>query len=1124
MKFSTGKPEGFRQRLRCMLNARRTKFFMRVSFFYIAIMIGSQQFLLAHESNGQGLDKRVTIGADNETLASIVQKLKAQTDLSFVFPPEDKIEYSGITFKPSNRTVKEVLNLALDGKNLAYALQDLTVIIYETTFEQKQNKSKLEDTPSLPNSVFRVVLSVTGTVRDASTQAPLAGVNIIVKGTTKGATTDTDGKFIIEAEDNDLLVFSFIGFKTFEAPINGRNIIDISLEEDVEALKEVVVNAGYWNVKDREQTGNIDRITADQIQNQPVSNPLQAMIGRVSGLYIQQQSGVPGSNFTVQLRGRNSIGNGNDPLYIIDGVPFISKPLTSGTTSGSIIGFSGMSPLNSINPADIESIEVLKDADATAIYGSRGANGVILITTKNGKSGKVKLDINFYAGASKVTRMMDLMNTTQYVQMRREALANDEVSPTASNAKDLLLWDTTRYTDWQKYFIGGVARTNNLQGSISGGNSETQFLFNVGYEKQGTVFPGDLSANKISSRLSVTHNSVDRKFSASFAFNYGVNSSNLIATDFTRTALTLAPNSPRLYNDDGKLNWENSTWTNPLSALEQKYKSRTNNLIGNGILSYKIFEELEARISLGYNDIRLSDRQTTPSTYYDPAYQATAEYAEVYFNNSNSQSWIIEPQINYNKTFGKSQVKVLVGTTFQEQTREQFVQYGAGFSSDALIENIRAASYLSILDYTNPEYRYNAVFGRVNYSWDEKYLFNFTARRDGSSRFGPDKQFANFGALGAAWIFSNERFMEGSFFSFGKLRGSIGSSGNDQISDYGYLDTYRPGATYQGSIGLRPTRLFNADYSWEVNKKIEGGIELGFLRDRISLSLSYYRNRSSSQLVNYPLARTTGFSAIQKNLAATVENTGVEIELTSSNIIKGSFSWSTTFNMTIPKNKLVSFPNLETSSYASLYSLGEPLTIVKKFKNLGVDTQTGVYLIEDMNNDGSISFADPLAVTRFGQKYYGGLNNSHAYKNWHLDIFIQFVKQTGENYYGSIGILPGFPFNQPASVLDNRWKNPGDEATVQRLSSGFNSDAVNAFSRYAFSDATVADASFIRLKNVSLSYQFPSTWTKGIKSRLYVQGQNLFTITNYFGLDPENYNAARLPMLRTYSAGVQLTF
>ncbi|MNQ64001.1 Ferrienterobactin receptor precursor [compost metagenome] len=893
-------------------------------------------------------------------------------------------------------------------------------------------------------------------------------------------------------------------------------------------LQEVRINAGYYTVKESERTGSIAKITAKDIEKQPVANVLAAMQGRMAGVNITQTTGVPGGGFEIEIRGRNSIrSEGNNPLYIIDGMPYSSQNQNNDLLSGSIFPPSGISPLNSINPSDIESIEILKDADATSIYGSRGANGVVLITTKKGKSGKTAFSINTYSGTGKITRTLDLMNTQQYLGMREQAFANDGITEYPFWAYDVNgTWDRNRYTDWQEELIGGTAFTTSIDAAVSGGNNNTDFTIRAGNFNQTTVFPGDFEYGKTTVHFNINHIADNDKFNVSLSGNYTADKNNLLGTDLTLIASQLPPNAPALYDASGELNWENSTWNNPLRLLESKYLAKTNTLVAASAIGYKITPALEFKTSLGFTDSRLDESKTLPSTMYNPAYGLDSSISSFYTNNSGQRSWNIEPQLSWQNDYSFGTFKALAGATFQESSSESLGLNASGFSSNSLITNTAAAANILVLNDTNGLYHYNAIFGRINYSLKDKYFLNMTGRRDGSSRFGSGNHFANFGAIGAAWLFGRENLIQENcpWISFAKLRGSYGSTGSDQIGDYQFMDTYiSSGNSYQGIVGLEPARLYNPNFSWETNKKLETALELGFLQDRIFITTAYYRNKSSNQLVGIPLPGTTGFSSIQSNLEATVENTGWEWEVRTLNVQNKEFKWSTALNLSLTKNKLLAFPNLAGSTYASQYVIGEPLDIHLVYHFTGIDPQTGIYQFEDYNGDRALtSLEDRQRKVNTNPDYFGGLNNSLSYKNWQLDFLFQFVKQLGFNYNGS-GVVPGAGNNQPVSNLDS-WQ-PGETDGVQKYTAGFNDEAVNAYySYYTYSDAAFSDASFIRLKNLSLAYTLPHTWMKEANCRLYLQGQNLFTITNFNGADPETQSFGKLPPLRVMTMGVQLNF
>ncbi|MCK0115239.1 SusC/RagA family TonB-linked outer membrane protein [Gelidibacter sp. F63206] len=1047
------------------------------------------------------------------TVDQVFGLIMDQTDYNFIYEVDLFKDFPTIQVKKGIITTNKLLQKSLSFKDLDIVVtKDNTIIV-----KQKPLKNSLQQD-----------FVVTGKVTDGN--LPISGANVLIKNTNRGVVTDFDGQYSITARPTDSLKISYLGYTTLTIPIENRTIINVTLQEDATALEEVQINAGYYSTTDREKTGSIARITTKDIEKQPVSNPLAAMQGRMAGVHITQSTGVPGGGFDIQIRGKNSLRtDGNAPLYIVDGIPFGTENIGDTSISGGILPSTrgGLSPLNSINPADIESIEVLKDADATAIYGSRGANGVVLITTKKGKEGKTNFNINTYTGVGNVTRKLKLMHTEQYLAMREQALSNDGFTKFPPYANDVNgNWDRNRYTDWQSELIGGTAYSNSVQTSISGGSVSTRFLISATHYKETTVFPGDFKFRKTAANFNVNHISDNKKFEASLSGNYISDQNNLLATDLTRQAYILAPNAPEPYNLEGKLNWENSTWNNPYRLLEEKYLAKNNNLIANSTLIYRPFDNWELKTSLGFTDSSLQESKASPHTIYNPAYGYNSEMSTLLLNDAKLQSSNFEPQLSFKQEILDGLVSILVGATFQNSRRTQSGLYGWGFSNNNLINNITAASNIQALSSNNSEYRYSALFGRINFSYSDKYFINLTGRRDGSSRFGPEKRFANFGAVGLAWIFTKGKFFEEKieWLSFGKLRGSFGTTGSDRIGDYQFLNTYSlSGNSYEGVVGLEPTQLFNPDFSWETNKKTEGAIELGFFNDRLYLSTAYYRNRASNQLVGIPLPATTGFPLVTANLDATVENTGWEFELEGKIANNDNFKWTTSLNLTLPKNKLISFPNLEGSTYSNKYVIGQPLDIHRVYHFIGVNQQTGIYEFEDYDEDERITAAnDRMKLVQTTPNYYGGLQNSFSYKNWQLDFLFQFVKQLGNNY-NSFGVLPGIASNLPIDFA-NPWQQPGDESSIQLYTTGLNYEATTAYFRFLSSDRAFSDASFIRLKNISLSYTLPIIWPELTSCRIYMQGQNLFTLTTFKGADPENQSSMNLPPLRVFSMGVELKF
>jgi len=953
---------------------------------------------------------------------------------------------------------------------------------------------------------------VKGKVISSMDSSFLSGATVqIGRITTK---TNKTGEFAIGTDQKAaILKVAFLGFQSKDVSydVSSQQYYTIILEEKQNSLDETVVIA-YGTTTKRLNTGSVGKVRAVDIAKQPVANPIAALQGRIPGVEITQQSGRTGANFSVLVRGRSSIDNGNQPLYIVDGVPWLSNNLSQ-------IANGSQSAFNSLNPSDIESIEVLKDADATAIYGSRGANGVILITTKKGENGKTLIDLNAYSGLSRVGHTMPLMNTEQYLSMREEALSNDDLVPSNTNAPDLLLYDRSRYVDWKKLLIENTASLSDIQLSLSGGTDLTHFRIGSNYRRETNVYPDNDADKRFAGQVSLDHTSDNSRFFSNITINYSDDDNKLLPRDLMFDIYN-APNT-KIYEDNGELAWnENGSqvWNNPMAYTYQSFGKLTQSLISNINLGYSILKNLKVKVNGGYANDQLHEYQVYPLTSFGPLTAKTS--GESKFSESVFKSWIVEPQINYDLNTSFHRLKILLGASWQEEKLEGTIIDASDYGSEALLNTTAGAATLSTTE-NYGLYKYQSFFGRMNYTYKDKYLANLTGRRDGSSRFGPGKQFANFGAAGLAWIFSEELFVKNTlkWFSFGKLRGSFGITGNDKIGNYQFMDTYGNAKyPYDEIKGLLPQRLFNPYYEWESNKKLEFAIDLGFLNDRILFSSNWFRNRSGNQLLQYTLPTQTGFSGITKNLPAIVENKGWEFEINAINIQNPSFKWNSSFNLTIMGNKLLNFPDLETSSYASQYEIGKSLNIFKAYPYLGVNSDTGLW-------DVDLS-AGRKVIKDLTPRFYGGFGNNFQYKNFQLDIFFQFVSKDDRNYLYSLPATPGFTnFNMPVAVLD-RWQKTGDNSDIQRFYSTSGA-AGTARNNYRLSDGIFVDASYVRLKNLALNYSLPSTWIRFAniqRARVYFQAQNIFTFTGYKGNDPEVTSMIILPPLRTLTIGAQIIF
>ncbi|HWW40359.1 MAG TPA: hypothetical protein VNZ46_13670, partial [Pedobacter sp.] len=624
------------------------------------------------------------------------------------------------------------------------------------------------------------------------------------------------------------------------------------------------------------------------------------------------------------------------------------------------------------------------------------------------------------------------------------------------------------------------------------------------------------------------------QFSGSYLFD----NNQLPGKDLTETAMRLAPVAPALNKPDGSVNWApdasgvTTFGVNPIGSMSNKFSDKTGNLMSNMTLSYQILPGLEINSVLGYNKLN------TNAIYKSLLQSVPPEIApyvprSTIFTTNDINSWSIEPQLTYNRYISKGKLEMLLGTTISKNTSLGTGILAYGFSNDLVMDDIFSATSVSAQSSISSIYKYNAIFGRINYNWQDRYIINLTGRRDGSSRFGPQSQFHNFAAIGGAWIFSNEVLIKEHFssLSFGKLKASYGITGNDQIGDYRFLSLYDPiqqEIPYQGVVAYQPNRLTNPYLEWEETRKLQFGFDLGFLNDRILLNTNYYINHSSNQLRFYVLPITTGFGDIAINVADKIMNSGWDFTITSTNLQTKDFKWSSSINWSTTKSLLKSSPD---QRFSSTKIVGEPVGAIYVYHFLGVDPATGIYQFEDHNGNPT-STPDPTldatVLLDAAPKFYGGVQNSFSYKGFQLDFLFSFVKQIGQNPAFGIGVSTAGSGqgrgNQLVSLLD-RWKKPGDISTIQKFTTN-RFDVDQAFQKAIYSDAAWTDASYIRLKNVSLSWQLPGNWRKGAHLKncsLFVQGQNLWTLTNYIGLDPETKSSTTLPPLRVVTIGLKVT-
>ncbi|WP_158557167.1 SusC/RagA family TonB-linked outer membrane protein [Mucilaginibacter conchicola] len=1096
--------------------------------------------------------QKVTLNEKNTPLKKVLTKLRKQSKFDFLYTEEVLQQAKPVTVQAVDQELGTVLQQIFRNQPVTYQIEDRTV-----TIRLRGQPAADRQHPSAANQ-----MTISGLVTNKANE-PLSGASIIVKRSKRGTTSDIHGIFTLsDATADDTVLIRYIGYNTIERSLTGVKFLSINMEPTNNSLDEVVVQA-YGHTTQRLTTGNIGRVTAKEIEKQPVLNPLQALEGRIPGLLITPATGYQSGPVQVEIRGRSSINRAltSDPLYVIDGVPQtvpdmhnsnsggyslnttsneynsnLNATLSKGLDQTGLSPAGGQSPLYSLNPADIESIEVLKDADATAIYGSRGANGVILITTKKGKIGGDQLSVIVSQGIQKPTRKWDVLNTPQYIEMRQEAFRNDKITPTANNAADILLGNYNAQTDWQQYAYGGTGKWTSAQVAASGGKESTSYRISGGFNKSTSITNYSGSDQRISLSSNINTRSSDNKFNLSFSSNYSFSEN----TQINLVGVTaLAPNAPPVFDGNGNLNWleyEKAGYLFSGAEILQPYNSKTNFITNSLTINYSIFKALTARVNAGYGFSYNNQTKFLPITSLNPNLSAARTGTANYGANQTS-NWNIEPQLEYNRLVSKGTLNVLLGATSQASSSRSLLSIGNGYTSDALLRSLANAPKVIATDNFG-EYKYAGVFARINYNWENKYILNLNGRRDGSSNFADGNKFGNFGSVGAAWIVSEEKLFKAhlpKMISLLKFRGSYGITGSDNVTPYSYVSQWgnlNPVyANYLNTISpLIAQIMANSAFHWQSTKKLEGAVDIGLFEDRIDLQAVYYRNRCDNQLINFPLPSYTGFPTVVANSPANVQNSGWEFS-GSARILQGEhFTWATSFNLSLNSNKLLAYPLIELSPYRSLFKVGGSLDDIYVLRYTGVDPATGQFTYLDANQDGKITTSsnaapgtggdDMVSVVSLKPKYTGSFSQQFSYRGVSFSAFFTFRKQLG----ASVATSGGGKNNIPLYQFNHTWRNPGQtDATFARFTTAQQTSDL----QFTNSDGKYEDASYLRLQTIALGYSLPTSWVKKISMKnlsINANAQNLFVITPYKGLDPEIQGFGGLPPVRTITFGLTGNF
>jgi TonB-linked SusC/RagA family outer membrane protein len=983
---------------------------------------------------------------------------------------------------------------------------------------------------------------LTGKVIATNEPNGMPGVSIAIKGTNKGTITDAEGNYAIEVESGSTLIFSFISYKTKEIPFNGELLLNVTLEEDITDVGEVVV-VGYSAVEKKDITGSITSIKADNLKNLSVNGIDQALQGQAPGVQVTQSSGTPGGGIVVRIRGATSISATNRPLFIIDGIA-----VETGTLSGRSFGGQTDNALALINPNDIESIQILKDASAKAIYGSRASNGVVLITTKRGNNAKTKISADVQRGIIDPTHQLDLLNSTQLLELQREAVNNS--FPSTGLNPDVLglipgVTDAIN-TDWQDAVLRrGILQQ--YQVSASGGDENTTYYISGTYRNEEGV-----QLNNGFERLSLTTN-LERKFSQRFTlstnmtisrgFNKRVKGDNFLDGVYSGAIKSLPYYTP--YDENGRLIGPGSPLYpsfpnfNPVGqAVLPRFEVATVKLLGGLKGVYRINEELTLRgqVSLDYNDV--TEDQYESSQTAIGGYLLGRGYG--IFIAQTFSNVLSNLTLSYNKQLSeKHKVSGLVGAELYRSYAIGGSVQGREFASDDFTYVQSAGVVDAGSSFKSPPASLLSFFMEARYDYDDRFLATLGFRADGSSNFGPNNKFGYFPAASVGWRISKENFFHSMIINDLKIRASYGLTGNQGIGPFNYLGTWGT-ATYNGSTGTAPNNVANPDIKWETTTETNVGVDISLWEERLQATLDAYYNKTSDLLLTRPYATTTGFGGILDNVGD-LENKGIEFGITSVNMDKGNFRWTTKLNISKNLNKVLFLADTiplyrgyqaEGVDATNIIKVGHPLGTFWGLNYLGVNPATGNAIYEDRNEDGLISNADAKVIGNAQPKFFGGINNIFSYKGIDLSIFFQYSygnKVLNFTKATLVNMGADLENNQSVDAL-RRWQQPGDVTDIPRYEFGSTLNNLH-------SNRLLEDASYLRLKSLSIGYNIPARYTDKAmlgSSRIYLNATNLWTWTKYTGSDPEvstldGSTAAQgidfftLPQVRTIVIGLNVT-
>jgi TonB-linked SusC/RagA family outer membrane protein len=979
-------------------------------------------------------------------------------------------------------------------------------------------------------AVMSQSMQITGKITTNDDGSPLPGASIQLKGSTTGTQSDAEGSYAINVpSSSSILVFSFVGMTAQEITVGSQSVIDVKLVSDTRSLSEVVVT-GFGSQIKRDLTGNIAQVKGSEIQNMPVASVDAALQGRAAGVYVNGGSGKLGQAINVRVRGNSSISASSQPLYVVDGMPITTSDLSNS-------GGGATNPLADINSNDIESIEILKDASAGAIYGSRAANGVVLITTKRGKAGKTNVSINYQIGSSEATRRVRFLNSDEYVKFYTMAANNrdriDGVDPADPDSYTTYMLGNLDYYSlgtfntpdqknysWQDEAFR-KAPMQQLDFQLNGGSEKTKFFLSGQYmDQKGTLVGNKL--NRVSARMNLDHQAykwlqIGLSMGLARTVNERLPGDNAFSNPLQMAALTpLTPfTDPKTGLPTGTPPGDVNVplYFNPLISIAYaKFTATSFRNLTNAYAQISFTPELKFRSELGIDLLNQNEEgyyQSQNVRNISTAGNGLGSNYGTFVTNYNTNNFF-----SYDKTLGSHGIAATLGMSYQQsQNKLSFIE-GTQFPSDSY-KKIASAATKSDGSSSETNYRFLSYFLRLNYKFADKYLLSASARIDGSSRFGANSRYGFFPSVSVGWVLTEESFLKNNnTLSFLKLRGSYGSTGNSEIGDFPQLGLFSGDAGYAGAAGQRPSQIGNPNLKWETTKQADFGIDFGLFNNRINGELDYYEKKTNGLLLEVNVPSTSGFS-IQVDNVGKLENKGFEFVLNTQNFV-GAFKWNTSFNIANNKNKVTDIQGqIIEGGIRSMSRVmeGQPVGVFYTVEYAGVDPANGNALFYK-NTPGTDGSPDRSTVTNNGYntaqrvvagnpnpKFVGGITNTFSYKGFDLNVFFNGVAGNKINFYG-VGQYSSangiYEDNQTADQM-NAWtaENPNTDVPEARFYRG---NGNQASSRYIY------NGSYLRLRTLTLGYNLPASLISRIKMdriRLYVSALNLATFTNYKGWDPE---------------------